>query len=358
MPEPPEKAGPGGSGLAGQPIGPDGPRARVLVAGATGYAGALAADLVWRHPDLELAALTARSEIGPPLNRLYPRYAVPLELRELDLADLDDVEAAIVAYPHGASAPVVAEMRGRGLVVVDLSADFRLEELPTYERFYGAHGAPDLLDGAVYGLTELEREAVAAAELVANPGCYPTATILALAPLAREGLIEDVVIDAKSGVSGAGRDKGEATAFTTVTENVTAYTPVGHRHRPEIAEKLDRLSPSDAGIESITFVPHLVPLDQGESVSCYVRSGRDVGQDELDRLYEQAYTGEPFIKLCDAPPGMRDVRDSNRCHIQVIAGDDRIVVFAVIDNLWKGASGQAIQNLNLMLGLDETAGLR
>ncbi len=353
-----ESGGPGRSVVGDQPIGPDGPRARVLVAGATGYTGALAADLLWRHPDLELASLTARSEAGTPLNRLYPRYEVPLELGELDLSDLDQVEAAIVAYPHGASAPVVAEMRGRGLLVVDLSADFRLEDLPTYERFYGSHGAPELLDGAVYGLPELDRDSVATSELVANPGCYPTAAILALAPLAKEGLIEDVVIDAKSGVSGAGRDKGEATAFTTVTENVSAYAPAGHRHRPEIIEKLAGLSPPDARIGSLTFVPHLVPLDQGELVSCYVRSGEEVGQDDLDRLYEQAYAGEPFVTVCDAPPGMRDVRDSNRCHIQALAGDDRIVVFAVIDNLWKGASGQAIQNLNLMLGLDETAGLR
>ncbi|MBK5110733.1 MAG: N-acetyl-gamma-glutamyl-phosphate reductase [Thermoleophilia bacterium] len=338
-------------------MGPGGPKARVLVAGATGYTGALAAELTWRHPDLELVAVTARSGAGTPLNRLYPRYEVPLELGELELSDLDRVEAAIVAYPHGASAPVVAEMRGRGLLVVDLSADFRLEDLPTYERFYGAHGAPDLLDGAVYGLPELNRDAVAAAELVANPGCYPTASILALTPLAREGLIEDVVIDAKSGVSGAGRDKGEATAFTTVTENVSAYTPVGHRHRPEIAEKLAGLSPAGREIESLTFVPHLVPLDQGELVSCYVSAGREVSQAELDHLYRESYGGEPFVTVTDFPPGMRDVRDTNRCHIQVLAGDDRIIVFAAIDNLWKGASGQAVQNLNLMLGLDEGAGL-
>lgn len=340
-----------------QPIDPGGAKARVLVAGGTGYAGALAAELAWRHPDLELTAVTARSELGTPLNTLYPRYRVPIELTELEPDDLDLVEAAIVAYPHGASAPVVAEMRGRGLSVVDLSADFRLEDLPTYERFYGAHGAPDLLDGAVYGLPELNRAAVAEAGLVSNPGCYPTATILALAPLAREGLIEDVVIDAKSGVSGAGRGKGESTAFATVTENVAAYAPVGHRHRPEIAEKLTGLLPEGHAIEGLTFVPHLTPLDQGELVSCYVRAAREVDQSELDRLYLEAYAGEPFVEVTDSPPGMRDVRETNRCHIHAVAGDDRILVFAVIDNLWKGASGQAIQNLNLMLGLDESAGL-
>ncbi len=339
-----------------QPIGLEGAKARVVVAGATGYAGALAAQLVWNHPELELAEITARSEAGVALNSLYPRYDVPLELKELDLDGLEDVDVGIVAYPHGAAAPVVAAMRGLGMIVIDLSADFRLEDLPTYERFYGAHGAPDLLDGAVYGLPELNRQSVKNAELIANPGCYPTATILALAPLAEAGLIDDVVIDAKSGVSGAGRGGGEATSFTTVTENVSPYKTVGHRHRPEILEQLNGLAPAD--IASLTFVPHLVPVDQGELVSCYVKSSVDLEQADLDTLFSARYLNEPFVKVTDSAPGMRDVRDTNQCHIQAVAGDDRILVFATIDNLWKGASGQAIQNLNLILGLDEEAGLR
>ncbi|MGK2955914.1 MAG: N-acetyl-gamma-glutamyl-phosphate reductase [Solirubrobacterales bacterium] len=339
-----------------QPIGTDGARSRVVVAGATGYAGALAAHLVWNHPALELVEITSRSEIGTRLNDLYPRYDVPFELKELDLAGLEDVDVGIVAYPHGAAAPVVAEMRGLGMLVVDLSADFRLEDLPTYERFYGKHGNPELLDGAVYGLTELERSAVADAELVANPGCYPTASILALAPLAEAGLIDDVVIDAKSGVSGAGRGGGEATSFITITENVSPYKTVAHRHRPEILEQLNGLSPAD--IPSLTFVPHLVPVDQGELVSCYVRSSVDLVQEDLDKLYEARYLSEPFVKVVGSAPGMRDVRDTNQCQIQVVAGDDRILVFAAIDNLWKGSSGQAIQNLNLILGLDEGLGLK
>lgn len=331
---------------------------RVLVAGATGYAGALAAQLVWNHPRLELARITARSETGTRLCDLYPRYDVSLELVELDLEDLDEVEVGIVAYPHGAAAPVIAEMRGRGLLVVDLSADFRLADLDAYERFYGPHGAPELLDGAVYGLPELNRAAIAEAELIANPGCYPTASILALAPLARAGLIEDVVIDAKSGVSGAGRGQGETTSFVTITENVAAYKPAGHRHRPEIMEQLARLAPEGKGPDGLTFVPHLMPLDQGELVSCYVRPTRELGQDELDRIYSEAYGEEPFVRLRSVPPGMRDVRETNQCHLMAMAGDDRILVFGALDNLWKGASGQAIQNLNLMLGFDEGEGLR
>lgn len=341
-----------------QPISSQGSRARVLVAGATGYAGALAAELVWRHPRLELAKVTARSETGRKLSDLYPRYSVPLELKELENADFDDVEVGIVAYPHGAAAPVVAEMRGRGLLVVDLSADFRFDSLPEYEKAYGVHSEPELLDGAVYGLPELNRQRVAEAELVANPGCYPTATILGLAPLAQAGLIADVVIDAKSGVSGAGRGGGEGTAFVTITENVNAYKPSGHRHRPEIGEKLGQLAPDGNGPDRLTFVPHLVPVDQGELVSCYVTPRRPVEQSELDSLYVDAYGSEPFIRLRDVPPGMRDVRETNQCHIFAHVGDDRIVVESAIDNLWKGASSQAIQNLNLMLGLDETEGLR
>jgi N-acetyl-gamma-glutamyl-phosphate reductase len=326
----------------------------VLVAGASGFAGALAADIVWRHPDLELALLTARSDVGTPLRELYPRYRVPLELSEIDLGALEDVDAALVAYPHGASAPLVAELRGLGAVVVDLSADFRLYDLPTYERWYGPHGAPELLDGAVYGLPELNREEIAEAELIASPGCYPTAAVLALAPLAEAGLIEDVVIDAKSGVSGAGRD-GASTHFVEIDENTVAYGVAGHRHRPEILQELEKLGSTP----SLSFVPHLVPLDQGELASCYVRPTRDVSEKELGELYAARYANERFVDLVDAPPGVRDVRDTNLCRIQASVEPEggRLIVLAAIDNLWKGAAGQAVQNLNLALGLDEGAGL-
>ena len=242
----------------------------MLVAGASGFTGALAAQIVWRHPKLELVAVTSRSDAGTRLDRLYPRYRVPLELTELDLDALEDVDAAIVAYPHGASAPTVAALRGLGVLVVDLSADFRLRDLPTYERWYGEHGAPELLDGAVYGLTELYREQLREAELVATPGCYPTASVLALAPLAEQGLLADVVIDAKQGVSGAGRGGGDAMHYVSMDENAFAYKTEGHRHRPEIEQELAALgSPAP-----VTFVPHLLPLDQGELTSCYAQTSR------------------------------------------------------------------------------------
>jgi N-acetyl-gamma-glutamyl-phosphate reductase len=327
----------------------------VVVAGAAGFAGALAAALLWRHPDFRLEAVTARAEAGRRLDDVYPRHRVPLVLEELDAQRHGAVDAAVVAYPHGASAPVVAALRERGARVVDLSADFRLRDLDTYEHWYGPHGAPELAHSAVYGLPELNRAAIAHADLVANPGCYPTATILALAPLAHSGLLADVVVDAKSGVSGAGRTPTEATHFSSAGENVTPYGIDGHRHAPEIDEQLAAL-----GAPVIAqFTPHLLPFDQGELVSCYVTPSRAVAADELVHLYEAAYGNEPFVELAERPPGVRDVRETNMCRItvRVDARTGKLLVFAAIDNLWKGAASQAVQNLNLMFGLPETAGL-
>jgi N-acetyl-gamma-glutamyl-phosphate reductase len=332
---------------------------RVLVAGASGYAGALAAQLVHHHPGLELARVTGRSDVGTPLSELYPDYDVPLALEELDLTELEDIDAAIVGYPHGASAPVVAAMRGLGILVVDLSADFRLHDVPLYEKWYGPHGEPELLAGAVYGLTELNRAAVKEAELVANPGCYPTATVLALAPLAEAGLIADVVVDAKSGVSGAGRGAAEEMAAVKEGDDSMAYGVAGHRHSPEIVQELAGLGADMNGGGALTFVPHLLPFDQGELVSCYVTTTRPVGEAELAELYEKRYGDEPFIEISDAPPGVGAVRGTNLCriHVAVDEGSGRVMVFAAIDNLWKGAASQAIQNLNLMLGLPEGEGI-
>jgi len=322
----------------------------VAVCGASGFAGALAAAIVDRHPGLELAAVTSRSDAGRPLDELYPRHRVDMVLEELDLDGLAErADAALVAYPHGASAPVVRALRGHGLKVVDLSADFRLD-LHRYERYYGDHMAPELLPSAVYGLTELHREEVRAADLVAAPGCYPTAALLALAPL--KGLMSDVVIDAKSGVSGAGREATQATHFVSVAENVTPYKVEGHRHRGELEQELGDGLP-------ITFVPHLMPLDQGELVSCYVMPSRELTPQDVRELFETAYADEPFVELTHTPPGVRDVRETNACRIlaTVDPATGRVLVFSAIDNLWKGAAGQAVQDLNLMLGLPETAGL-
>jgi N-acetyl-gamma-glutamyl-phosphate reductase len=334
---------------------------RVLVAGASGYAGALAAELIRRHPSLELARVTARTDAGRRLNELYPRYGVDLVLEEPAAEDGTDVDAAIVAYPHGAAAPVVAALREQGTKVVDLSADFRLHDLETYAHWYGEHGAPQLLGQAVYGLTELHREAIAGADLVANPGCYPTASILALAPLAAEGLIEDVVIDAKSGVSGAGRAAEEEMAVIKETEDTKPYKVNGHRHTPEIVQELSELSGNGAspGEAGLTFVPHLMPYDQGELVSCYVRTSEPLDPARMLSLYEELYGDEPFVEVTSEPPGVSGVRGTNLCriHLALNEASGRTMAFATIDNLWKGAASQAIQNLNLMLGLPEGEGI-
>jgi N-acetyl-gamma-glutamyl-phosphate reductase len=338
---------------------------KVAVLGAAGYAGAVASALLHRHPHFELAFVTARSDAGVRLDEVHPRSRVPLPLEQYDPDRHSQVDAAVVAYPHGAAAPVVAELRERGVRVVDLSADFRLHEVSVYEDWYGDHPAPSLVGEAVYGLPELHREEIAGAGLVANPGCYPTASILALAPLARAGLLGDVVIDAKSGVSGAGREPTHDKHFVSVDETVTPYKVGRHRHTPEIEQELGN------GVR-VTFTPHLVPIAHGELVSCYVTprnvaegerdegASRLAGETDLDvaSLYD-VYADEPWVEVVEGPPGMQEVRETNFCRISLHADErtGRIIVFATIDNLWKGTSSQAVQNLNLMFGRDESEGL-
>jgi N-acetyl-gamma-glutamyl-phosphate reductase len=278
-----------------------------------------------------------------------------MTLEEFDPAAHCGVDAAIVAYPHGAAAPTVATLRKHGVRVVDLSADFRLTDLETYEAWYGAHRAKELFGTAVYGLPELYRERLREADLVANPGCYPTAAILALTPLARAGMIKDVVIDAKSGVSGAGREATHATHFVSADENLNPYKVEGHRHTPEIEQEV---AAQGADLR-MTFVPHLAPLAQGELVSCYVTPTRDSEDAELQDLFRATYAGEPWVEVRHGAPGVLDVRDTNYCRMSVHwdARAKRIMVFSTIDNLWKGAASQAVQNLDVMFGRAETEGL-
>ncbi len=339
--------------LAAQPLSGD-PAARVLVAGANGFTGALAAKIVWEHPRLQLVAATSRSDAGKRIDQIYPRYRVPVELTELDLDDLEGIDAAIVAYPHGAAAPTVAALRAAGVLVVDLSADFRLRDLATYERWYGEHGAPALFGTGVYGLTEMYREELREATLVATPGCYPTASVLGLAPLAEKGLITDVSVAAMQGTSGYGRSSDDLVHFSAMTENAFPYKTEGHRHRPEIEQELLALgSPA-----TVAFVPHLLPLDQGELATCFVTLAEPTSAAAVDTLYRERYAEEPFVHVLDGPPNLRALRDTNQCHIHVTVEEHgKVMAFSAIDNIWKGASSQGVQNLNLMLGLDETEGL-
>jgi N-acetyl-gamma-glutamyl-phosphate reductase len=323
----------------------------VAVLGASGYAGALAARLLWQHPVFDLVAVTSRSDAGRRLDDLYPHHRVPLVMDAFDLDELGQVDAAVVAYPHGAAAETVSVLHERGIRVVDLSADFRLRDLGTYEEWYVQHPAPQLLDHAVYGLPELYRERIRDAHIVACPGCFPTAAILALAPLAP--YLTDVVIDAKTGVSGAGRAATEKTHFVSVDENIKPYGVGRHRHMPEIDQELALLGARDI---VATFTPHLAPLDQGELVSCYATLDRAV---DPVALYEERYGDERFVELVTTAPGVRDVRETNFCRIQVHPDPrtGKVFVFGAIDNLWKGTASQAVQCLNLMFGLDEATGL-
>ena len=327
----------------------------VVVVGASGYAGAIAASLLWRHPEFELTAITAREDAGRRLSDVYPHHRVPLTLEPFEVERVAQADAAVVAYPHGTAAPAVAALLEHGVRVVDLSADFRLRDAATYEHWYVKHPHPELLERAVYGLTELRRDAIAGADLVACPGCFPTAAILALAPLASAGLIADVVIDAKTGVSGAGKAPTERTHFVAVDENVKPYGVGSHRHMAEIDQELGALGAP----VPIAFTAHLVPLDQGELLSCYVTPTRPIDAAELRELYEARYGGERFIELVERPPGVRDVRETNICAIHLHADErtGKVFVFAAIDNLWKGTSSQAVADLNLMFGFDEGAGL-
>jgi N-acetyl-gamma-glutamyl-phosphate reductase len=325
-------------------------RLRVGIVGGSGYTGALLAELLLARDDVELCAVSSASLVGRPLRAELPRLRT--ELAFCAHEQVRGVEAAFVCLPHARSAPVVRRLLDEGARVVDLSADFRLTRAE-YEEWYGEHPCPELLPG-VYGLPELYREAIAGAELVANPGCYPTAALLALAPLRTLGLV-DVVVDAKSGVSGAGKAPSAATHFCAVDSDLVPYALGGHRHYPEIASRLE----GRGRVPTLTFVPHLAPLQRGIVATVYAQVEDPPSAAELRRRYEERYAGERFVTLAERPPQLADVRGTNDCRIypSLDARSGRIVVVAVIDNLMKGASGQALQNMNLMFSLPEARGL-
>ncbi len=338
-------------------------QSRVAIMNITGYIGAEVARLLYGHPGVRIVSVTGRSEAGKRLGKVMPH------LSDIDLAiEAEPGEADLVfsCLPHKASAEAIAPLARKGVKVVDLSADFRLKDVAEYPRWYDfAHPAPELLATAVYGLTELRRSEVASSSLVANPGCYPTTAVLALAPAFKAGLIDsDVIIDSKSGVSGAGRSPTPATHYAEVNESVAAYSLEGHRHLPEIVQELGAFHAG--GPVSVTFVPHLVPMTRGILSSCYAPlvkggiAGGQKGTAELKRLYRDFYKDEPFVKVVDAAPQTKQTWGSNLCLLCPATDPrtDRLIVISCIDNLVKGGAGQAIQNMNLMLGLPETMGLQ
>ena len=320
------------------------------VIGGSGFTGALLAELLLRHPSLRLSHVSSDTVAHTPVAAILPRLRTDLVFCRND--DVVDVDAAFVCLPDGAAAPVVKRLSDAGTHVVDLSPDFRLTA-DAYEQWYGEHPFPEMLPG-VYGLTELHRDEIGRARIVANPGCYPTAALLAVEPLRSLGL-EDIVIDAKSGVSGAGKSPSERTHFCSVDSEVVAYGVAGHRHYPEIAAGINR----DGSRPSLMFVPHLVPLQRGITESIYVRVARLPSTAGLRELYARAYLGEQFVEVCDEPPRLRDVVGTNYCRIfpAIDERSRRVVVFVAIDNMLKGACGQALQNMNLMLGRPEKEGV-
>jgi N-acetyl-gamma-glutamyl-phosphate reductase len=329
---------------------------RIGVVGASGYAGAELLRLCAGHPELEVAWATGETMAGTAVGELYPSldaaYAgVRFETYRPELAD--DIDLVFLALPHGRSQRLVPQLRTRGCAIVDLAADFRLTDPAVYERWYGeAHTAPELLAGFVYGLPELGREQVAKADAVAAAGCYPTAAALALAPLVAAGAIEPegVIVDAASGVSGAGRAPKPTTHFSTVNEDFTAYGLLDHRHTPEIEQ---------ATGARVLFTPHLAPMTRGILATCYARPAGPTSTAGLLELLRGAYEGEPFVVVTPTSPSTKATWGSNAAHLTA-RFDERtgwVVVIAAIDNLVKGAAGQAVQCANLVLGLDETAGL-
>jgi N-acetyl-gamma-glutamyl-phosphate reductase len=334
---------------------------RVGIINVTGYVGIELARLLCKHPGVDLASVTGRSAAGQKLGRVFPH------LSGIDLtveAKLGDVDLAFSAMPHGESAAEVIPWLESGLKVVDMSGDFRLKDAAEWQKWYGhVHPAPDLFKKAVYGIPELHRRDIKETQLVANPGCYSTGAILALAPAAAAGLIEpDIIVDSKSGVSGAGRTLKLTSHFCEVDEDVCAYAVEGHRLMPEIVQEIGLISRGPA--PKITFVPHLIPMNRGILSACYASLKMDKvaennPREYVRRLYRDFYANEPFVRMVEEPPHSKQVLGSNYCHIYttVDSRTDKLIVFSVIDNLVKGAAGQGVQNMNIMLGLPETMGL-
>jgi N-acetyl-gamma-glutamyl-phosphate reductase len=328
---------------------------RVVVVGASGYAGAELVRLLANHPHVAIDALYARGREDSPLAAEYAHLA-PLGLRLIDGSPEPGVDVAFLALPHGASAELAVRLASGGTTVIDIGSDLRLANPAAYPEWYGfEHPAPDALADAVYGLTEFARDRLAGARLIGNPGCYPTASLLALMPFARAGLLGgDVVVDAKSGVSGAGRGAGSDFLYTELEGGTRAYGLPRHRHTPEIAQGLAAAGAS----VGLTFVPHLVPQVRGIVATCYLSLADDLDDEALRAVLDDAYGSEPFVHPLASPPSSKLASGSNHAFVFVArTGPRRAVAIGAIDNLGKGAAGQAVQNMNVALGLPETAGL-
>ena len=337
---------------------------QVGIVGGTGYTGVELLRLLVSHPHAEVKVITSRAEEGVRVDSLYPslRGFLDLAFTVPDVNTLVTCDVVFFATPHGVAQAMMPDLISRGVRVIDLSADFRIRDQQVWERWYGQdHGCPELIDQAVYGLPEVNRESIKNAQLIACPGCYPTATQLGFIPLLENDLVDvsDLIASAASGVSGAGRQGKIDNLMAEVSDSFKAYACGGHRHLPEIEQGLGDVCSGDSGDLRLTFVPHLLPMIRGIHATLYANLKAPV--EDLQQLFEQRYANEPFVDVLPAGshPQTRTVKSVNTCRISVFEPQERgmVVVLAVIDNLTKGASGQAVQNMNIMFGLEETAGL-
>jgi N-acetyl-gamma-glutamyl-phosphate reductase len=334
---------------------------RVGIMGATGYTGLELIKLLLRHPQADVVALTSRQEGNPSIAEVHPELTGRLKLRLENLAPRElaaQCDCVFSCLPHAASAESVREvLEGGGTRVIDFSADYRLSDVASYERWYGGtHPDPKRVGTTPYGLPEWFRDQIRSAQLVANPGCYPTSAILALAPLLRANAVagQDVIVDSKSGVSGAGRTPKLTTHFPECNENFSAYNVGQHRHTPEIQQLLSKLAGDEVGL---IFTPHLVPMDRGILTTAYARRKDDRDQADLLQILRDAYADSPFVRVKDELPATKHAAHTNFCDLSLRVVGDRVILISCIDNLIKGASGAAVQNMNLMFNLPETTGL-
>lgn len=337
---------------------------KVSIIGATGYTGSELMRLLAHHPHVQLVHLTARKLAGQRVSHCFPFLTPALKDKhfvELDIQAIrQDSDLVFICLPHGHSMNLVKEL-GQQVKIIDLGADFRLKNIDQYETYYQVkQAAPTLLNQAVYGLSEYYRQDIKSSQLIANPGCFVTNALLALLPLAKAQVIDlqSIIIDSKTGISGAGRGASVSNLLSEAANNFNAYNPLSHRHIPEIEQELSR----DGQVTQIQFTPHLLPTERGIFSTIYAKPSQLVTEEDLRQIFRQAYDDEPFVHLLESEqlPSIKSVRGSNHCHIQVKFDKrtHRIIIFSVIDNLVKGASGQAVQNMNLLFDLDETLGLQ
>jgi N-acetyl-gamma-glutamyl-phosphate reductase len=333
------------------------------IIGATGYAGEQLTWLLYKHPDVNVEFYSSHNYANIAYNEIYNNYYGYIEdicvNMETAISELSNIDVLFIAMPHGKAFEITEKALALGVKVIDLGADFRLKSKDEYEQWYGVkHESVELLQDSVYGLTELNREDIVDSQLLANPGCFPTATILALTPILKNNLIDNnsIIVDAKSGVSGAGRSANIGSLFTECNESIKAYAVASHRHTPEIEQELSRCCGEKV---MLTFTPHLVPMNRGILSTCYGSLKKDVDTQDLINLYRDFYKDDYFVKVLDGLPETRWVRGSNLCHIGIVVDKrtKRVIIIAAIDNLIKGAAGQAVQNMNIMFGLKENTSL-